>query len=168
MKARFACIFLTVCVMACSSGDYAFDVNRAAPFTRFQLLNGEYVPLVAFEKKIVAILFWGSWCRHSRKALPAFAEIAHEVAGNGDIQFLAVSVDGESDADEVLALTRELPKGNLQHAFSGNEGQDEAFIAFQGKSVPLLFVIDEAGTVVAKGRSASVLEDYLESRGLLP
>ena len=50
----------------------------------------------------------------------------------------------------------------LEHAFSGNAGGDEAFIAFEGRILPYIVVIDPGGTIKATGHSDAVVREYFE------
>ena len=123
------------------------------------------MPLEEYRGKIVAVVFWGSWCRSSRSTLKDIEKLAREMNPK-HFAVMAVSLDRISDEPQLLSVLNKLSLTHIEHAYSGNESLDEAYLAFKAEDVPHVFVVDEYGTIVAKGRSESVIEDYLEKRGL--
>jgi thiol-disulfide isomerase/thioredoxin len=137
-------------------------VGHPAPFTRLTLLDGSQVPLDATMGKTTAIIFWTTWCGHSRGTIEDFEELAKKYSRRKDLAFVAVSLDKEPDLPKVNERIAGLQLSTITHAFSGNDVQDEAFIALHGESVPYLVVLDKRGTVKSVASSISELEDYLE------
>lgn len=162
-----ACValILSIFTTGCSSNDAGGPVPRPAPYTRFHLLSGGQIPLEEYRGKIVAVVFWGSWCRSSKGTLEDIEELAREINPQ-QFAVMAVSLDRLSDEEQLLSVIKQLSLTHIEHAYSGNESLDEAYLAFKAEDVPHVFVIDEYGTIVAKGRSEGVIEEYLEKRGL--
>ncbi len=136
-------------------------VGRPAPFVRLTMLDGDYVPLNAFRGKKVMLLFWASWCRYSRRAIHKFNQAAGE-AGRGNAKFIAVSVDKHSDYEPVLKFIEEHDLRAVEHAFSGNDFRDEAYLAFHLTTAPVFVVIDENGKVLDAGHSIAVIRRHIE------
>lgn len=165
----FSVAFLTVAfatIQGCSGvSQGAKDlVGSPAPYSRFTMLDGTQLPLEFAEGKTAAIIFWTTWCGHSRSVIEDFEQLAKRYKKRKDIVFLAASLD---KADQLRALEGRIESQGLtsiMHAFSGNDMLDEAFIAFKGDSVPYVVVVDPRGVVRSVANSTSELEEYLETR----
>jgi hypothetical protein len=158
-------IGLLIVFSACSSSEYGGVIPRKAPSARFLLLDGSYIPLEAYSGRVVILSFWGVFCSSSKAKLERLNEMASRVNPQ-KVVFLAASVDKLDDEAELFSYIKEEPIDNVIHAFSGNEGKDEAFVAFEGEDVPQIFIIDPRGTVVAKDTGSGFVEDYLEENNL--
>lgn len=57
--------------------------------------------------KVTVLHFWGTWCPPCREEFPEFANIAQELAGNDEVQFVSVSSSQgpEYDLDELRDKT---------------------------------------------------------------
>jgi thiol-disulfide isomerase/thioredoxin len=139
-------------------------VGLQAPYVRFTLLDGEAIPLEATKGKTTAILFWTTWCGHSRGTIEEFEALAKRYKRRKDVVFLAASLDRAGDLASVKGRIKSQGLSDVAHAFSGNDMQDEAFLAFKGDSVPYIVVVDPRGVVQSVANSTSALEDYLEER----
>ncbi len=139
-------------------------VGKPAPDVRFTLIDGTQVPLDIAAGKTAAILFWTTWCGHSRGTIEDFEKLAKRYLGRKDIVFFAVSLDKFEDIEAVKARIQSQGLSDVTHAFSGNDIQDEAFLGFKGDSVPYVAVLDARGVVRSVGTSTSDLESYLELR----
>ena len=139
-------------------------VGSSAPYVRFTMIDGTQLPLAFAEGKTAAILFWTTWCGHSRTVIEDFEQIAKRYKKRKDVVFLATSLD---KADQLRALEGRIKSQGLttiMHAFSGNDMLDEAFIAFKGDSVPYIVIVDPRGVVRSVANSTSELEEYLDVR----
>ena len=139
-------------------------VGAPAPYIRFTMLDGTQLPLVFAEGKTAAIIFWTTWCGHSRGTIEEFEQIAKRYKRRKDIVFLAASLDKADQLRAVEGRIKSQGLSSVMHAFSGNDIQDEAFLAFKGESVPYLVVVDSRGVVRSVASSTSELEEYLENR----
>ena len=137
-------------------------VDKHAPMTRLTLLEGGDLPLEAFEGKHTALMFWATWCGHSKARMEEFAELAAEYSARRNVAFVAVSVDRADDLDKLRARIQSDGLGKITHMFSGNDVADEAFLAFKGESLPYIIVLDPNGRVESVDISTGPLEDYLE------
>jgi thiol-disulfide isomerase/thioredoxin len=139
-------------------------VGAPAPYIRFTMLDGTQLPLAFAEGKTAAVLFWTTWCGHSRSVIEDFEQLAKRYKKRKDVVFLAASLD---KADQLRALEGRIQSQGLtsiMHAFSGNDMLDEAFIAFKGDSVPYVVLVDHRGVIRSVANSTTDLEEYLEAR----
>lgn len=130
------------------------------PNTRILLLDGNYISLNNLaDNKDLVVAFWAEWCAKSRKRVQALDEIAK---AKRDYQFIAISLDPESHFNKLQEFIKYKNLNNLIHAFSGNEGADEAFQSFRAKlqsdaSLPQLFVIKNR-KIVAFGNDVGIIQ----------
>jgi peroxiredoxin len=157
--ALFAPLFLGGC-----APDGAQLLGRPAPETRFTLLEGDYIALKSYRGKTVVVAFWAQWCTSSGPTVKRLQELAATL-DRDDVVFLAASLDEVKDVGKLKDRIVFQRLDELEHAFSGNAGGDEAFIAFEGRTLPYVVIIDPAGTVRATGHSDSVVRRYLEAPG---
>jgi thiol-disulfide isomerase/thioredoxin len=159
-------LFLLVGVAACSTipEKSAGLLGRPAPDARLMMLDGSETTLSAEKGRYVAVLFWATWCKHSKGAIADFEDLARGYRRRADVSFFAVSVDQNADFDVLKGriLSQELK--SIIHVFSGNDIQDEAYQKFFGELVPMVVLIDPRGVVRYVGTSVSDIEDLLNER----
>ena len=137
MKTKIFLLALCLLFSACGSYIPKRDLPAPAPGSRVVLTNGEYVSLNKFKDKTLVLAFWQVTCSKSKRLIPKLNELA---AQRQDINVVAVSVDKEENFEFFKDYINNNAR-NLTHAFSGNQGGDEAFLAYGGKGVPLVFII---------------------------
>jgi peroxiredoxin len=138
-------------------------IGTPAPETRFTLLEGDYVPLKRYRGKTTVLIFWAQWCHSSGPTMKRLQEFSEKMQ-RSDVVFLAASLDEVKDVGKLRERIVYQDLDNFQHAFSGNAGSDEAFIAFEGGRLPYIVVIDPKGVVVAAGNSDSVVYEHFEEK----
>lgn len=163
---RICLVGLLLVFIGCSSvSDAARQlVGRPVPDGRLMLLRGEDIALQGKRDTNIAILFWATWCPHSRGEIERFEELARKYQFRRDLEFYAVSIDQNSD---LTSLKERIESQNLKavtHVFSGNDVQDEAFLSLRGNSIPYAVFIDSRGIVRLVDIGAASLEDLLSSR----
>lgn len=156
--ARLVCVAALVLLSGCAA-DGIHLIGRPAPETRFTLLAGDYVPLKAYRGKTVVVAFWAQWCTSSGPAIARLQKFSDEM-DRSDVVFLAASLDEVKDVGKLKDRIVFQDLDDLEHAFSGNAGSDEAFIAFEGQRLPYFIVIDPTGVIRAAGNSDSIVTDY--------
>ena len=139
-------------------------VNSPAPESRLMLLSGEHIALRSLVGKDVVLLFWATWCPHSRSGIQEFEALARRYRERADIQFYAVSVDANDSYEELQNRVRIQDLRSMIHVFSGNDVQDEAFLAFHGERLPYAVFIDSGGTVRFADLGVGGLASFLEAR----
>lgn len=93
-------------------------------------------------KKYVLIDFWASWCAPCRKEIPNLKKLYTEYAPKG-FEIVSISID-QKEADWIKALDEEkLPWPNYLDIKRASD-------AFNVKTIPAMFLIDENGVVIAE------------------
>lgn len=139
-------------------------LGQAAPEARLMMLDGSEIPLSATRGKPTAILFWTTWCSHSRTVIEQFNDMGHRYGRRASMEFLAVSVDKNEDFETLKNRIKEQKLEHVTHIFSGNDSQDEAYLSLKGQSIPYVVFLDEDGVVRFVDSSLEPLEEYLRSR----
>ena len=81
-----------------------------------------------------------------------------------DVIFIADNVDSVEDLSDVRAKIKDLGFGWALHAFSGNEGSDEAYLAFEGDGVPYFVMVDRDGIVVKTSYDADEAISFIREQ----
>jgi thiol-disulfide isomerase/thioredoxin len=139
-------------------------IGKPVPEARLMLATGEQVALRSKSGTIVVLLFWATWCSHSRAIMADFEDLAREYSGRGDIEFFAISVDKNEDFELVEARIKAQDLSSMTHVFSGNDTQDESYLALKGDHVPYAVVVDARGIVRFVDIGISGLEAFLEKK----
>jgi thiol-disulfide isomerase/thioredoxin len=174
MRGRFLVLILMLglfCSMiSCSSiSDKTTElVGQPVPDGRLMLLSGEDVALKNASGRKQVILFWATWCFHSKSVIASFEDLARTYISRGDMDFYAVNLDKNQDLDLVKARIKVQDLTTVTHVFSGNDTQDEAYLALQGDHVPYAVFIDERSIVRYVGLGVSGLEEFLARRFGIP
>ena len=135
---------------------------RAAPYTRLTLIDGRYVPLQEFAERPLVLMFWSTTCSASRSEIRRLDALA---AKHGNrIHVVAVSLD--RDLRSLEDAIRSFGLVHLTHAFSGNEAADEAYLAFQQRDIPQLFLVGTDGILYAHTQTVRALEERLDAVGV--
>ena len=139
-------------------------VGHEAPSTRLTTLEGDLVSLDEYRGKDIAVLFWATWCSHSRPAVEAMEELAKSNAGMPDTVFWLVSVDKADKLAELKSRIAYQDLDTVKHAFSGNDVYDEAYTALHGRDLPYFVVIDKKGIVRVVADDIDPVREYLATR----
>jgi len=126
------------------------------------LLSGEDIALKDPRRRNRAILFWATWCSHSSSVISQFEDLARTYADRGDTDFFAVSLDSNQDLDILKGRIAKQDLTTVTHVFSGNDVQDEAFLALKGDHVPYSVFVDSGSIVRFVGLGVGGLEGFLD------
>lgn len=156
-----ATAFLAVIYTGCASVAPAAQglVGRTVPDGRLMLLSGDDLSLRHRVERGRALLFWATWCRYSRSAIADFEDLARSYSNSGRVDFIAVNLDNNQDLPTVKERIRQQELSTVTHVFSGNDVQDEAFLALKGDQVPYSVFIDDSLVVRHVGVGVAGLED---------
>lgn len=136
-------------------------IGQPAPESRLMYLDGSEIPLSAQRGKYTAIVFWATWCAHSKTAIVQYEELARRYAKRKDIEFLAVSIDKNEDFGTLKDRIKYQDLRTVTHIFSGNDTQDDAFVNLQGDSIPYFVFLDKEGVVRLAEGEFEPLEQYV-------
>jgi len=130
--------------------------NQALAFTCNDE-NGKPVELSSFKGKYVLIDFWASWCGPCRRENPNVVKAYHQYHDKG-FDILGVSLD-DTRADWLLAIKKD---GLNWTQVSDLKGWKADVAALYGvKAIPMNYLIDKNGIIVAKGLSGEELAGKL-------
>ena len=164
LSVTFALVLMSICSTGCASVSSRAEalVGKQTPDGRLMMLSGDDVALRPDDGRMKALLFWATWCPYSKSAIEQFEALARKYSSRDDVAFYAVSIDLNAEMDILEARIREQDLQTVNHVFSGNDIQDEAFLALEGNTIPYAVVISSDGVVRFVGIGAAGLSSYLD------
>jgi len=153
-----AALLMTACALGSRSYEWG---GKPAPYTKFTMLDGSSVALDELRGKNVVVIFWATTCGYARRVMERLNRYLQAHGREKNLEIIAVSVDKAEKLDDVRDRIRFDELYSMRHAFSGNDVQDEAYMAFDVGSLPAVFVISPRGIVLASGGSDHVVYEAL-------
>jgi peroxiredoxin len=136
---------------ALAPGTMAPEINLPQP-------NGDMLSLSSFRGKYVLIDFWASWCGPCRRENPNVKKVYDKYHSKG-FEILGVALD-KTQAAWVTAIEQD--QLNWKHVSDLKYWQSSVVPAYQVQAIPLTFLIDKEGKIIAKNLRGQALEDKLE------
>jgi peroxiredoxin len=132
---------------------------EAADFSQPDV-NGKMVKLSDYRGKYVLIDFWASWCAPCRRENPNLVKAYDKYRSKG-FEILGVSLDKAADkakwikaiADDQLTWTQ---VGDMKG------WENEAAVNYEVKAIPMNFLIDPSGKIIAKELRGEALDAKLK------
>lgn len=118
-------------------------------------LSGQKLDISAYRGKVVAVIFWSTWCKPCTEDLPQIQELYRVYRPEG---FEVVGVNLDAPGAPVQQYIQNF-KVSWPHIYEEGGLESRPAVEFGVISLPTMFLIDKAGTVVTS--SASV-EDFKE------
>lgn len=123
------------------------------------MLNGEYRDLSPRDGKARVVMFWASWCSRSKAESEELNALAQKFARDPRIEFITISIDKTENEDNLRSLIQSKHLSSLQHAFSGNDYYDEAFVSYAPEEIPFIVLIGPSGKMLRVSHRADEIEE---------
>ena len=153
----FVPLVLVIC--GCSGQSKMINSGQKAPLTRFALMDGSVHSTEEYLGKHLLLVFWATNCSKSKSTLNDVAYWQRNFGRKVGVHSVAISIDKQEAESRVQELYANPKLQYIDHAFSGNDIYDEAYIAYDVGEVPTLVLIDPKGKIIATGDSLDVLSD---------
>lgn len=134
------------------------EVGSLAPDFTLPQPDGTSISLSQLRGKYVLIDFWASWCGPCRKENPQVVALYQKYKDKG-FEILGVSLDKEKEA-----WTKAIEKDKLSwlHVSDLKGWQNEAAQLYQVNAIPMTYLVDPEGVIIAKGLRGPSLEAKLQ------
>jgi peroxiredoxin len=138
-------------------GAKAAAVNKTAPNFSQIASNGKEIGLENFKGKYVLLDFWASWCYPCRGEHPGFIKLYNQYKSkNFEIVSVSIDEDRKSWADAAKA------DGIIWTSILDIKGSPEEIAVKYGvQAIPVNFLIDPNGVIIAKNVDSKDLEKTL-------
>ncbi len=137
---------------------HKLSVGSVAPDFAQQTPGGESLALSDLRGRVVLVDFWASWCGPCRKENPRVRSVYEKYRDRG-FEILGVSLDRNKDSWERAIAADQLPWPQV----SDLKGwKNEVAQLYQVRSIPMTYLIDEEGKVIAKNLRGASLERKLQ------
>ncbi|RXK51045.1 peroxiredoxin family protein [Aquirufa rosea] len=134
-----------------SVGSEAPEINLPSP-------TGETVALSSLRGKYVLIDFWASWCGPCRRENPNVIKTYARFKDKG-FEIFGVSLDQDKNAWLKAIETDQL---TWKHVSDLQYWNSVAAQAYQVSAIPMTFMLDREGKILAKGLRGASLDKFLE------
>lgn len=141
------------------------EKGNVAPELKYKSPDGKEIALSSLKGKVVLIDFWASWCGPCRMENPNVVAAYEKYKGKkfkGAKGFAIYSVSLDQNAD---AWKKAIEKDKLawtEHVSDLKGWYSEAAQKYGVNSIPINYLIDAKGVIVAKNLRGAALETALE------
>ena len=157
-KTLLVSIFL-FCIIAGSKAQVVgTDVGDIAPEIDLPDLKGNLVALSSLRGSLVLVDFWASWCGPCIKEQPSLLKLHNTYPEK--LSIYGVSMDTKKALWTAAIAKGKLPWTNVSDL---KYWQSPVVGAYMLQSVPLNFLIDKNGIILAKNIHGQALEDKIKS-----
>jgi len=98
---------------------------------------------------VVMVDFWATWCPPCRAEVPNVADVYKKYHDKG-FDIIGVSLDAEADKDKLISFMKQNDMPWRQY-FDGKNWQNDLAVKYGIRSIPMAFLLDTTGKVVAEG-----------------
>ncbi len=161
---QLALVFILLVLFAGKAATQEIQVGQTAPEIIMTGPNGEEYKLSSLRGKLVLVDFWASWCSPCRKENPLLTEVykrykeACFTNGKG-FEIFSVSLDLKRN-NWVEAIESDNLIWNY-HGSDLNGWRSSIARMYNIKAIPMNFLIDSAGIIIAKNLRGSELNSTL-------
>ena len=141
---------------------YTLPVGSKAPDVSLPDSSGNSISTAGHRGKYVIIDFWGSWCHPCRMENQQVIKPLYNKYGSRNFYILSISVD--TDRDTWLGALRK-DELNWPGEVCDLKGiKSEAALAYKVTDLPVVYVLDPSGTIIAKNLRGKQLDDFIAAR----
>jgi peroxiredoxin len=132
-------------------------IGQAAPTINYKDEKGNTVSLNSFKGKYVLLDFWASWCKPCRMENPNVVKMYNKFKGKG-FEILSISLDQDASA-----WKKAIQDDGLiwQHVTDLTYSQQTLATAYNVQAIPMTYLLDQNGVIIAKNLRGKLLEDKL-------
>jgi thiol-disulfide isomerase/thioredoxin/protocatechuate 3,4-dioxygenase beta subunit len=124
------------------------------PALAFERADGGTGSLVDFRGRYTLVHFWASWCEPCKKELPTVQQLHAQYAARG-LNVVGISLDESKPAWQAALKKFDLP---------GKQGRLDGANDTGVSSVPVYWLLDSAGKIVAKSQAIDDLDALIDDR----
>lgn len=137
-------------------------VGQFAPSIEYKDATGNTVSLANFKGKYVLLDFWASWCKPCRMENPNVVKMYNKYKDKG-FEILSISLDQDENA-----WKKAIEADGLiwNHVSDLNYSQQTLATNYNVQAIPMTYLLDKEGKIIAKNLRGKALEDKLAE--LLP
>lgn len=159
MKKTLLVLAFLCCVISSSKAQVVgVDVGDIAPEIDLPDTKGNVVSLSSFRGTLVLVDFWASWCGPCIKEQPILLKLHN--AYPDKLSIYGISMDTKKPLWTAAIAKGKLPWTNVSDL---KYWQSPVVADYMLQSVPLNFLIDKNGIILAKNIHGKALEDMVNS-----
>ena len=141
----------------------ATEIGQKAPSFSAPSTDGKMIALNDIMGKVTIVDFWAAWCGPCRRENPNVVQVYEKYHDKG-LEIISVSLDGnrrQQDPKAAWLQAIEDDKLNWHHVSNLNYFNDPVAKAYNIKSIPATFILDEKGNILAKNLRGNNLENKI-------
>lgn len=159
MKKTLLILAFLCCVITSSKAQVVgVDVGDIAPEIDLPNTKGENISLSSLRGSLVLIDFWASWCGPCIKEQPLLIKLHNTYPEK--LSIYGVSMDTKKPLWSAAITKGKLPWINVSDL---KYWQSPSVADYRLQSVPLNFLVDKNGIILAKNIHGKALEDKIKS-----
>jgi thiol-disulfide isomerase/thioredoxin len=134
-------------------------IGTQAPEITLPNGSGEKISLSSFKGKVVLIDFWASWCGPCRAANPQVVKLYKKYKDKG-FEVFGVSFDEKTSAWKRAIKTDKI---TYSQVIDTNIWEGEVAYKYGVEAIPMSFLLDKEGKIVAIDLEGTALEEAVVS-----
>lgn len=134
------------------------QIGQTVPEIEGVDIEGKSLRLSDFRGKVVALVFWATWCGPCMQMVPHERELVKRMKGR---PFALVGVNGDSDREKVLNTMAE-EEMTWPSFYEGLGGEGKIPLKWNVEGWPTTYVMDAAGVIRFKNVRGETMDEAVE------